>query len=477
MEKIFLDKEFDKFWSKIENNENFALLRYGDGERAIMEGRVVKAQEGWISTSYISSLGKALLSTLDITNDNFYYGISCPCCDSEAYYWYLSRIQSKNITFANLWVNANWQKFYKKFSVLKRDTILIANYRAKNHKIGNLNILKHYEVSDDCIAFWENKAVDFIQTIKDETKDKQNLLFAVAAGPLSEPIIAELYKANPNNCYIDFGSSIDPFIHERSTRPYMDEKTQYAHQNCIMYNPAEVNTDISVILNLYKRPQNLEKQLNAIEAQTLKPKEILLYQDGTSDTIKIPENLKEKFSYIEISPENKGVWERFNFARKHAKSKYVCVFDDDTIPAKRWLENCLLCMYEQEGLYGAIGIITKDNKYDEYSTKRIGWTNRNSKTVKVDFVGHCWFLKKNWLDYLFEDTEELQKYKICGEDMTLSFKLLQYGISTFVPPQPENIPEFLSSIKGEELGSDKNSLFVNNGFEKMTECFELLVSK
>ncbi|WP_236845139.1 hypothetical protein [Campylobacter devanensis] len=42
--KIYLDKEFDRIWSKVENNENFTLLRYG--ERAIMCGQSVKANEG-----------------------------------------------------------------------------------------------------------------------------------------------------------------------------------------------------------------------------------------------------------------------------------------------------------------------------------------------------------------------------------------------------------------------------------------------
>ena len=104
---IFLDSEFERIWKKIENNENFALLRYGDGERAIMTGKAVTAQEGWISPNHVGELGKALLNTLDIENDNFIYGISCPCCDRSAYYWYSTRIKSKNKTFANLLVNAN----------------------------------------------------------------------------------------------------------------------------------------------------------------------------------------------------------------------------------------------------------------------------------------------------------------------------------------------------------------------------------
>ena len=141
MKKLQLDKEFDRIWEKITNKENFALLRYGDGERAIMTGRSVKAQEGWVSPDYISKLGSALLNTLNIENENFIYGISCPCCDRASYYWYSSRIKSKNITFANIFVNNNYPRFLKNFETLKRDAVVISNYRGKNSKIGNLNIL------------------------------------------------------------------------------------------------------------------------------------------------------------------------------------------------------------------------------------------------------------------------------------------------------------------------------------------------
>jgi hypothetical protein len=33
---------------------------------------------------------------------------------------------------------------------------------------------------------------------------------------------------------------------------------------------------------------------------------------------------------------NFGVWARFAFAL-NATTKYVCVFDDDTLPGKKWL--------------------------------------------------------------------------------------------------------------------------------------------
>ena len=239
----------------------------------------------------------------------------------------------------------------------------------------------------------------------------------------------------------------------------------------------KLGLDVSVVLTLYKRPEYLEAQLEAIENQSLKPKEILLYQDGTGDTVQIPENIKERFNLIEISPENKGVWERFNFARKNVKSKYVCILDDDTIPGSRWLENCMTEMLEQEGLYGAIGIVSEDNVYDSCHHKRVGWANNNDETLRVDFAGHSWFLKTEWLDYMFEGTEELQKYKICAEDMTLSFKLQQHGINTYIPQQPQGNKDLWGSIKGDEFGSDAQSLFINNGWTKMTAAFDILVNK
>jgi hypothetical protein len=39
-----------------------------------------------------------------------------------------------------------------------------------------------------------------------------------------------MYNHNPNNKYIDVGSSLDEFIHGKLTRPYMNPYSQYANQ-------------------------------------------------------------------------------------------------------------------------------------------------------------------------------------------------------------------------------------------------------
>lgn len=53
-------------------------MRYGDGVRAIMTDNKVIAQEGWSSEGE-SPLAVAPRETLNFTEDNVYYGISCPC--------------------------------------------------------------------------------------------------------------------------------------------------------------------------------------------------------------------------------------------------------------------------------------------------------------------------------------------------------------------------------------------------------------
>ncbi|MDR1976749.1 MAG: glycosyltransferase family 2 protein [Campylobacteraceae bacterium] len=482
---IYLDKEFDKFWHKIESGENFVLMRNGDGERAIMTGKKVVAQEGWESPHNISKLGEDILKTLQISNDRVFIGISCPCCDAAAYYWYTTRAANcKNITFANMWVNANYPKFKKKFPTLTRDAVLIANHAAKGHKIGNLNILKHYEVSDDCISFWDNEAYNMVDNIKKEFGDKKNILYVVSAGPMSSPIITELFKYNPHNCYIDFGSSIDIYFKPNFTRPYMESGTKYAERNCWIHNHENQNFDVSVILNLYKRPENLEIQLNAIKKQTLKPKEILLYQDGTGDTVKIPEHLQKEFDFIEINPQNIGVWGRFKFAMENAKSKYVSVFDDDTIPGERWLENCHTEMLKKEGLYGTIGILLKNPyEYPHGNNKnyyRVGWDGELNYTAEVDFVGHSWFFRKDWIEHLFEAPEEIQKYKLVGEDMSFSYQLLKHDIKTYVPPHPSYDTSLHGSLKeyAYRLGTTKSGISVHpSNTNSMREAISILLDK
>ena len=224
---------------------------------------------------------------------------------------------------------------------------------------------------------------------------------------------------------------------------------------------------ITVILNGYKRPENLNEQLEAIKNQTVKADEILFWYNnpGDHDLINYDIGTEIAGAYCNY---NFGVWARFAFAFM-AKGDYVCIFDDDTIPGKKWLENCMNTMKTNEGLLGTVGLVypqplppEKSSYYEPYA--RVGWPDGGNieQTMEVDLVGHSWFFKKEWLSHMWREIPD-PKYNTCGEDMHFSYMLQKYaGIKTFVPPHPISDKEMWGSIKGGTYGGDSASLWESN---------------
>lgn len=203
-------------------------------------------------------------------------------------------------------------------------------------------------------------------------------------------------------------------------------------------------TDITVILTVYKRPHTLIEQLQAIQSQTIAPKEIFIWQNY-SEGFNIPEISSELMKNVSIinSSKNFGVWARFSLGLL-ASTQYVCIFDDDTIPGSRWFENCLKCMSIKPGLYGAVGLRYANSDY--YSASRHGWPSLNSEIEEVDIVGHSWFFKREWLSSLWQFTPDYSQLLTFGEDIAFSCFLQKNGIHTYVPPHPANNTELFGSI-------------------------------
>lgn len=287
--EILLGDEYTRVWAKVCAGENFALIRNGDGERGLMTAQPFSAQEGWKSGSKMTELGRALKESISVDDDRYIIGISCPCCDPAAYKWYLKNIPGKNITFANLWVNSNYKRFFEDFSGLQRDAVVIANYRARGKQIGNLNILDYFCVSDDCVEFWNNEADRLINRILEKYGQTENLLYVVSAGPMSGPIIMRLFQNNPKNCYVDFGSSIDSFYWEKITRPYMRENTVYAQQKCRMPHPDQDRKEsLRIAERQVRKHQRRAKRKSFRKTVKLLPKRCVrkLFGDHLVDRIK-----------------------------------------------------------------------------------------------------------------------------------------------------------------------------------------------
>ena len=229
---------------------------------------------------------------------------------------------------------------------------------------------------------------------------------------------------------------------------------------------------ITAILNGYKRPQFLKEQVDAINNQTIKPTEIMLWQNCVDgfDTTLTSELVTANCN------KNLGVWARFAFAL-NAETEYICIFDDDTIPGPRWFENCLQTMKTHEGLLGSIGLVY-NNVNGYLPNTRHGWANPNNKVEQVDIVGHAWFFKREWLSTYWRELPPLG-FNIVGEDMHFSYMIQKYlGLNTYVPPHPPHAPEMWGSLKGWEMGTEKNGLSLTPAnINKMNDYYKYLIDK
>lgn len=214
--------------------------------------------------------------------------------------------------------------------------------------------------------------------------------------------------------------------------------------------------DITVILNSYRRPYNLNMQIKAIQNQTVLPKETWLWVNDHED------NRGYDYSNLDLDKifQNNYNWKFYGrfAAALLADTEYIAIFDDDTVPGTKWFENCLNTMKTHEGILGSAGILLNDKFYVKHD--RCGWPTQNKETTRVDLVGHAWFFKREWLQYLWKEKPPTWDN---GEDIQFAYSAQKYGgVQTYCPPHPPEDIQLHGSIMGNELGIDNKATSTNS---------------
>lgn len=221
--------------------------------------------------------------------------------------------------------------------------------------------------------------------------------------------------------------------------------------------------EITAVLNVYKRPEYLFHQINRINRQTIKPKDIFIWVNQHEKN--------QDFDFTEI--EERG-WKVFrnNFNWKYhgryaaaqlARTEYVAIFDDDTMPGTHWFENCIDTIEQYNCIAGSAGVTLVRNGYTIQDGKvhiRTGWPSKNEFAQEVDLVGHASVFKKEWLKYMW--AEEPLSWEN-SEDIQLSALAKIHGnIRTFCPPHPADKKHLHGSTQP-QFGIDENASFKNSG--------------
>ena len=253
-------QEFEKFKTYLQEGTNFAFARFSDGEYFIMRNQKVVLAPGFFITGdrvghniytkeeqkeFIPSkhqfFREKLIESYQFEADGYYKGI-CTRNDvgQEGFEWQLNLLNSKgqdNLTFANLFINSNYSRYIEEVVPLfsEREIIYIVN---ENADLSGLpfDIKKDFRIGSNCMV--DN--YDVVEKVKSYIKENsiENHIILCSAASLSNFIIHECFKDNPNNTFLDTGSSLNPYQGLegwRFTRGYltsywMKSSSQYGEQ-------------------------------------------------------------------------------------------------------------------------------------------------------------------------------------------------------------------------------------------------------
>ena len=112
--KIF-DADIKIIHNFLLEKKKFSFSKYADGEHQILINQPIRNCDDWFfDPNSDSFFQKQLTESFKYKDDGYYIGISCPCCDINSYNWFTQNKGSEesNITFANIFVNSNYNFFY-----------------------------------------------------------------------------------------------------------------------------------------------------------------------------------------------------------------------------------------------------------------------------------------------------------------------------------------------------------------------------
>lgn len=221
-------KDFYEALTKIKELDSYAISRCADGEAAVLKNETVGNKDGWLykknkNLVFRSDLRKSLTSK----DNNFVYGISSRNVD-EKNYLFLKRFvrqDLRDVTFSDIWVNANYDLFNELFlptlNQTKKNITFITNPKATFTVLKqSISIKEVVPIKGNCVTYWEKNREYFKALLDLKASLNDNEIFLVAAGPLTNIIIYEMWCINCNNIYLDIGSTLDPIIFKRLSRNY-----------------------------------------------------------------------------------------------------------------------------------------------------------------------------------------------------------------------------------------------------------------
>tara|TARA_R110001592_G_scaffold133404_2_gene348619 strand:+ start:1056 stop:1838 length:783 start_codon:yes stop_codon:yes gene_type:complete len=234
--------DFYKLLNKLKSNEQFAFIRFSDGEMFIMQNKslVLDNHSARINGQVLGGgfteedhksfdpeqhgfFRDKLMDSYTHQQKNYFKGLSCRCCvgqDNFNYMFNVAQDTTEHMTWANLLVNGNYPKFINEFVPELKDKkcVVICNERADLTNMP-FEVVKDFRVGQNCIVNNYDVIEDIRQWINgNEIEDH---VFLLAASSLTNMIVHQLFEENDTNTFIDIGTTLNKYFNMRLDRSYL----------------------------------------------------------------------------------------------------------------------------------------------------------------------------------------------------------------------------------------------------------------
>ena len=216
------------------------------------------------------------------------------------------------------------------------------------------------------------------------------------------------------------------------------------------------NTDISIYVPVYNGEKTIEKCLNSILSQTLRPDNILVVNDFSNDrTSEILKKYGEKI-VVHDNSKNYGLSFSRNFAINRLNSRYIASIDADVELDPKWLEILYEDMQKNQITFIGGRMFEKyiDNPCNLWRSIRIGQQWGDKSLSNPNFVFGC----NNLLD-----TKNLNKkkiYNLDGEYFKTNGEDIEFSISL----KKKNFKLYYSSLATCQHLQDDNYRSLSNRY-------------